>query len=252
MPEENLKDGKNQTNGEVDTGSEPLVLTDRDIAVFQLAHEQRFVCYNQISAGFWKERSEHAKACWHRVERLLNAGYLQKEYSPRKKLQVYFATEKAVAELKTRSLDAGIPAFKMRPYYDRNIGHDLNVTNIRLLFREFGLHQWTSERILWEREHLFHKPDGVLTLRGRKIAIEFENGLTKSHARYQATLDYYNDHEGYRLLFMIIKGDTRDWLVDLKYDARKIWFAGFNELMNEKEKTLFENKRARFELSRLL
>ena len=252
MAEENLKDGKDQTNEEVDTGTEPIVLTDRDIAVFKLTHEQRFICYNQIATGFWKERSEMAKTCWHRVERLEKAGYLHKEYSGRKKLHVYFATEKAVEELKTRSLDSGIPTFKMRPYYDRNIGHDLNVTNIRLLFREFGLHQWTSERILWEREHLFNKPDGVLTIRGRKIAIEYENGLTKSHARYQEMLEYYNDHEGYRLLFVIIKGDTRDWLIDLKYDARKIWFAGYKELMNERENTLFENKRARFELSRLL
>jgi len=252
LAEEDSKNGQVQTNEAVDAEGKPLVLTDRDIAVFKLMHEQRYVCYNQIATGFWKERSESAKACWHRVERLEKAGFLRKEYSGRKKLHIYFATQKAVEELKLRSLDSGIPTYEVRPYFDRNIAHDLNVTSIRILFRQLGLHQWTSERILWEREHLFNKPDGVLTLRGRKIAIEYENGLTKSHARYQAMLEYYNDHEGYQLLFVIIKGDTRDWLIDLKYDARKIWFAGYKELMNEKEKTIFENKRARFELSRLL
>ena len=40
----------------------PVVLTDRDLALFQLAHEQRFLCYNQIMDAFWKERSPDAKA----------------------------------------------------------------------------------------------------------------------------------------------------------------------------------------------
>ena len=241
---------KDQLNPNNDNG--PLVLTDRDIAVFKLAHEQRFVCYNQISTAFWKDRSEDAKACWHRVERLIDEGYLRKEYTGRKKLHLYFSTEKAVRELETRTLDSGIPIFEMKPHYERTIDHDLNVTNIRIVLRELGFHQWMSERIIWEREHLYNRPDGILTIRGRKVAIEFENGLTKSKKRYQEMLEFYSTHDGYRLLFLIIKGDTRDWLLELKYDARKIWMCGYKELMDQREKTLFENKRSTFELSRLL
>ena len=32
----------------------PVVLTERDLAVMQFAHEQRYLCYNQISDTFWK------------------------------------------------------------------------------------------------------------------------------------------------------------------------------------------------------
>jgi len=115
-----------------------------------------------------------------------------------------------------------------------------------------GLFQWTSERILMERDHLFRRPDAVLTIRGRKIAIEFENGITKGRARYRELFSYYDLSEDYRLLFVIIRGDTRDWLMDLDYDARKTWLVTYKDLMNEKEKALFENKRGAFELSRLL
>jgi hypothetical protein len=51
---------------------------------------------------------------------------------------------------------------------------------------------------------------------------------------------------------MIILGDIRDWLLDLKYDARKVWFADYEDLMNNKGKAKFENMRGEFELSRLL
>ena len=230
----------------------PVVLTERDIAVFHIAHEQRYLCYNQISGGFWKERSEDAKACWHRVEKLVNAGYLTKEYSGKMRMDVFFASEKAVEVLKKKSLDSGLPVMKPSRDFDRNIVHDLHVTNLRILFREMGLIQWKSERILWERDHLYHKPDGVLTIRGKKIAIEFENGITKGIKRYQALFEYYDDHEGYRLLFLIIRGDTREWLMGLDYDARKTWFVTYKDLVKQKEKALFENKRGAFELSRLL
>ena len=64
--------------------------------------------------------------------------------------------------------------------------------------------------------------------------------------------DYYDGHAGYKLLFVIIRKDIRDWLLDLKYDARKVWFANYEDLMAQKGKALFENMRATFELSRLL
>ena len=230
----------------------PVVLTERDIGVLQFAHEQRYLCYNQISDTFWKECSEDANACKHRVSKLVAAGFLSKKYSGRKKLDVYFSTEKAVEALKSRSLDSGMRALKFTRDFERYISHDLHVTNLRMLFRELGWREWTSERVLRERDHYYNRPDGVLTVRGQKIAIEFENRITKGKARYAELFDYYDKHAGYKLLFVIIRKDIREWLLDLKYDARRVWFANYEDLMEQKEKTLFENMRATFELSRLL
>ena len=249
---EEIESKENQVpEGAVETGS-PVVLTDRDLAVMQFAHEQRYLAYNQISDTFWKGCSEDANACKHRVAKLVTAGYLSKKYSGRKKVDVYFATEKAVEALKAKSLDFGIPALKFTRDFERYISHDLHVTDIRMLFRELGWREWTSERVLRERDHYYHRPDGVLTVRGQKIAIEFENRITKGKARYKEMFDYYDGHAGYKLLFVIIRKDIRDWLLDLKYDARKVWFANYEDLMAQKGKALFENMRATFELSRLL
>ncbi len=243
---------ENQASEVVVQDKGPVALTKRDVEIMQFAHEQRYLCYNQISDTFWKGCSEEANACKHRVSKLVSAGYLSKQYSGRKKLDLYFATEKAVEILKARSLDSGIPALKVTRDFERYVSHDLHVTDLRILFRSLGWHDWTSERVLRERDHLFHKPDGVLTVRGRKIAIEFENKITKGKARYQKLFEDYDNHEGYRLLFVIILGDIRDWLLDLKYDARKVWFADYEDLMNGKGKAHFENMRGEFELSRLL
>ena len=169
----------------------PVVLTERDLAVFQFIHEQRYVCYNQIKEGFWKERSPDAHACWHRVGKLVNAGYLRKEYSGKQGTDAYFASGAAVEVLKTKGMDGGLQVVEPTPYFDRNISHDLHVNNLRILFREMGLYQWTSERILFEREHAFQRPDAVLTIRGRKVALEFENGLTKGRERYRDLFGYF-------------------------------------------------------------
>lgn len=230
----------------------PIELTDRDIAVFKFVHEHRYLAYGQIREAFWKDRSELAKACYRRIERLINSGYLRKDYSGRKSLNIYFATEQSVAILKERNLDSDIRLYEPTPHFDCSIDHDLKVASVRILFRQFGLDTWISERVLRERDKLFRIPDGVLIIRGKKIAIEFENHLTKSMKRYQEVLNYYSDHNTYLLLLMIIDGDTKDWLVSgMKYNAKKIWMITYQDLMNDKGEALFENKRASFELSRL-
>jgi len=230
----------------------PIELTDRDVAVFKFVHEHRYLAYGQIREAFWKDRSEPAKACYRRIERLINSGYLKKGYSGRKNLNIYFATEKSLAILEERKLDSGVGLYETTPHFDRSIDHDLKVASVRILFRQFGLDSWTSERVLRDRDHLFRVPDGVLNLRGKRIAIEFENHLTKSMKRYQEVFSYYSDHKTYLLLLMIIDGDTKDWLLNgMRYNAKKIWMITYQELMNDKGEALFENKRASFKLNRL-
>ncbi|MFH0986396.1 MAG: hypothetical protein V1882_12850, partial [Candidatus Omnitrophota bacterium] len=96
---EDLGNGEDQAPAEVVDDKAPVVLTKRDMDVLQFAHEQRYLCYNQISDTFWKGCSEDAKACKHRVAKLVSAGYLSKQYSGRKKLDIYFASEKSVEVL---------------------------------------------------------------------------------------------------------------------------------------------------------
>lgn len=232
---------------------DPLELTKRDIAIFKLAHEHRFLAYSQIREGFWKERTVPAKTCYKRVERLIRSGFLEKGYSTRKSLDVYFATAKSLQILQDKGLDSGLQLYKPTEWFDRSIDHDLKVTNLRIIFRDLGLDSWTSERVARERHYLKKVPDGILNIGGKKIAIEFENiGLTKERSRYQAMLNYYKQHDNYMLLFLIIDADVKDWLVGMDYDVKRVWIATYREFTKKREDTVFENKVTSFALSEIL
>lgn len=229
-------------------------LTNRDIAIFKLAHEHRYLVHSQIREGFWKNRSTPAKTPHRRIQRLVNSGFLERGYSEMKNLNCYAITEKSLAILRARNLDSGLSLYKFTPRFDRSIDHDLKLLNLRIIFRQFGLDSWTCERITREREHQERIPDGILNVSGKRIAVEFENnGLTKEIARYQAMFTYYNRHEIYALLFLIIDGNLKDWIIRvLDYDVQRVWMVSYKEILKRKEKAVFENKAASFTLSDIL
>lgn len=233
---------------------EPLELTDRDIALFKLAHEHRFIVYSQIKEGFWKNVSLESKTCNKRIERLVKSGYLSSKRSERKDINAYFATSKSLKILRARGLDSGLELYQVSEYFDRNIDHDLKVLNLRILFRDLGLDSWIPERVVLEREKQRKTPDGVLTRNGMRVALEFENdGLTKDKGRYQGMLNYYRDHEVYDLLFLIVDGPIKDWLVfEMNYDSRRQWFTTYRELQQNRGNAYFENRSGHFLLNYIL
>lgn len=240
----------------LDEDASPLVLTNRDIELFRYAHEHRYLAYSQIREAFWKENSLDAKACYKRVEKLVNAGYLEKGYSGRLCLDVYFVTQKSYEILKERGTDSKLDLYEPTESFDRHIDHDLHVTNLRILFRDLGLDDWESERVLRYGNHRSGpRPDGIIHFGGdKRAAIEFENhNLSKSKKRYQGMMNYYWSHQLYPLLFVIIKGEIKDWLVTaLDYDIKQVWMTTYKELMNEREGAIFENKAASFKLKKIL
>jgi len=253
LSEENAQPGNFEEEDETKP-LDPLDLTARDIAIFKLAHEHRYIVYSQIREGFWKNRTVSAKTCYKRVERLVRSGFLDKGYSSRKSLDVYFVTAKSFKILQDRGLDSGLMLYEPTEWFDRSIDHDLKVLNLRILFRDLGLDSWTSERVARDRDHLKKVPDGILNIGGKRIAIEFENlGLTKQMVRYQAMLNYYRQHENYVLLFLIIDGDVKDWLVTvMDYDVKRVWITTYRELTQKKGDAVFENKAASFALCEIL
>ncbi len=231
--------------------SRPLVLTNRDIAVFKMIHEHRYSPYNQIQMAFWKDRSIPANSCYGRIERLVKEGYLEKGFSKRKGLHVYFLCESARKELESRDLESGLPLYRRTDDFDRYADHDLKVLTVRLLLAHLGLDQWRSERLLKERDFLNRVPDGVLRIKGHKIAIEMENFL-KSSVRYEELFAYYGENNDYALLFMVMDTGLKDWLLKMHYDVKRIWFTTYNDLLKMKGETLFENKSGSFLLNRFL
>lgn len=215
-------------------------------------HEQRFLVHNQIRHGFWFNASEEANTCQRRKVKLIRAGYIRQGKSVLKGMPVYFLTEKGFSELATRNLDSSLPLYEPSDDFDRFIRHDLNVTNIRIHFGKLGFKDWTSERILKEsvlpQGPLQRIPDGVITTKGFRVAVEYENGLTKGLTRYQEMFDDYAKDDRYFLLLVILGEGEANWFSEYRYDARIIWFLTTKELFTEHSKALIENKRASFQL----
>jgi len=253
-PEEDLQacDGADESP-DANRVIEKLELTHRDIALFKLAHEHRYIVYAQIREAFWKDRSIPANACYKRIERLVKSGFLEMWCSRRKNLNCYLITPKSYEVLREKDLDSGLRLYERTRDYDRFIDHDLKVMNLRLLFRQIGLDSWTSERAIRELRNAKKIPDGILTVRGKHIAIEFENGLEKPKKDYQEMLSYYEGHEDYDMLFVIVDGHIKDWIVTgLDYDIQRFWVAAYLDLIKHREKGIFENKVAIFTLGELV
>jgi len=229
-----------------------IVLNERDVEIFRLIHEHRYAAHSHIKMAFWTDNSEEANACYRRLEKLKRAEYLRKGYSRKKNLNLYLLTEKALDELRRRDLDGGMRLYTEGPYFDRYIDHDLKVTTVRVIFQLMGLTEWTSERCLKERGGLSRVPDGIVAVHDRKIAVEFENYITKGRKRYTDLFDFYKSSPEYHLVFMILDGDTKDWLIGLEYDAQQLWFVTYEDFIQKREETLLENKRASFILNRIL
>lgn len=231
---------------------EPLELTERDISVFQLIHEQRYLVYNQIQRAFWPERSLSAKACYKRVTRLEKAEYLGAIRSESEGVNVYFLMDKAYEEIRKRGLDHGLRPYRFTEKSEYYVSHDLKVATVRIVFHELGLKQWTSERLLKERDHLTRYPDGVLHLGRYKAAIEVEN-VPKEKGRYSDLFRHYAQADEYFLVFVVMCKGIRDWLITSSdYNPQQVWFTKYGEVVNKGGEAYFRNGRDGFALQRFL
>ena len=233
-----------------DDESLPLVLTPRDIAVFKMIHEHHYSPNNHIRDAFWKGRSVLSNSSYGRIERLVKMKYLKRDYSTRLSMVVYFLAERGLKELQSRGLDSGLELYEKTEDFDRFSDHDLNVLSLRILFAKLGLSDWRSERLL-VKDKLSKLPDGVLNVRGLKIAIEMDNSR-KDQTRYRDIFSYYGENTGYALAFMVMNTDLKNWLLAMKYDVKRVWFTNYNHLFKFREQALFENKSASFYLNRIL
>jgi hypothetical protein len=231
--------------------SQPLVLTKRDIGIFKMIHEHRYSANNQIRAAFWKGGSIKAHSSYRRIQRLVNMGYLERTYSERSSCVVYYLAESGYKELQSRGLDSGLALYEKTEDFDRYSEHDMKVLSVRILFAELGLDQWRSERLLKDKDNLARFPDGVLNVRGLKIAIELEN-TRKDKKRYPEIFGYYGENTDYALVFMVMVQGLKNWMLDMNYDAERVWFTHYDDLFKFREQTLFENRDASFNLSRII
>ena len=144
-------------------------------------------------------------------------------------------TKYGAGELKAFDRNRGLRELRDDSYL--NHIHDLEVTNIRILFHELGYTQWLSERTLSKFYGLRRIPDGMIFYQDKYIAIEYEASL-KAKRRYQRIfLDYELDRQVNKVLYVT---DTPEILQKVLKEAGtydKLYFVSLKDLQRDRMNT---------------
>jgi hypothetical protein len=110
-----LSDGEEDvTEEELNT---PIVLTDRDLGLMTLCHEERYLAYSHIKEGFWPDRSIESNGARRRIRRLTEEGYLRKEWIEPRTQTLYLLDERGHQALKERNLHQDLDLYRFTRFY---------------------------------------------------------------------------------------------------------------------------------------
>jgi len=225
-----------------------MKLMERDIEIMGWVLEQKFMTRKQIRKVFWKDLSDKSTEDYRRLNELRVSGYLKTSKRSFYKEALYLVTGKGVRQLKDFSRNRGLWELADADY--SNYKHDLAVTDMRIMFQEWGYKNWVSERILSRRDDLRRVPDGMIFNRERYTAVEYESSQ-KSKSRYREIFYQYElDGLVDQVLYLVDTPELVEKLVREASVCNKIHFVATDEVRKDQinsklitssgEKTLHE------------
>ncbi len=120
-----------------------------------------------------RDQIEKVAVINHRIlESLIQEDYIQSKKSYSDDLTIYFPTKKAREFLQAEGTNVFVNCLT-RPALKNEL-HDRRLTDIRITFEHMGYSHWQSERCLHQRGMNEVRPDAILSIERRKIAIELE------------------------------------------------------------------------------
>lgn len=181
------------------TKTKKIILQDRDHEVLRYILEQKFLSREQVTKWFYISYDVSKK----RLQELILFKYLKKEPVINNTKDHFLITGLGLRALAERGVNGIRPAssIDIRFYY-----HDRTVTDLRLLFENFGLAKdWKSEKVLRSELGALKVPDGVfLSPAGKKIAFELEL-VPKENSRYKKILAGYQNVDR---VFYVVRGEA--------------------------------------------
>ncbi len=219
-------------------------LTDRDILLFRLILEQKFLTKHHVMDHIFKGKTSYAEV---RLRKLKKFGYLK----PVKRLihepECYLLGATGVEAVKEHyaigtmgfSRKPGMLPFPQKEVEFASYDHDKKVTDIRFLFGELEFaRDWQSEKFLklgfkGERK----VPDGCFKHGSLRIAFELELS-EKSKRRYEKITSKYNTSDDYDFILYVC-GSTalRYKLIKLTQGSHKTFlFMLYDDLMKNRER----------------
>ncbi len=192
--------------------------------------EQGFLTEAQIRTVTGFQPTELAK--------LIEDGYLNARKSYFDDLTLYFPTRKAHQYLKEQNIKVYVQCLKRPPA--KNELHDRRLTDIRILFEQMGYPEWQSEKCLHQRGMSKVRPDAILSLGRRKVAIELEMS-GKGSKQYEKRFHFYADHPAIDgVLYIVATPEQRKRLHELARGYRKIYFVLLRNLTEYRQNAYVE------------
>jgi len=169
---------------------------------------------------------------------LIEQGYIKTRQSYFDDLMLYFPTREARKFLKNEGIKVYVEFLRRPPA--KNELHDRRLTDIRILLEQMGYPEWQSERCLHQRGMSAVRPDAILSLGRRKIAIELEMS-GKGEMKYEKRFCFYRDHPALdAVLYFVATPEQRKRLLEIAKEYRKIYFVLLRNLTEHRENAYVE------------
>ncbi len=193
--------------------------------------EQKFMTGEQIRKLFWKGQGKESTEEYRRLRELLEEGFLKKGMGSNCRYVLYLVTAKGVKLLKCYGKHQGLS--EVCDVGDSNYNHDIAVTDLRIMFYEWGYKEWVSERVLSKRNDLRYLPDGIIHHRGKNYAVEYEATL-KSRDRYREIFLHYLLEDQVDKVLYVTNSEEMIGKMSLQKIRDKICFTTIQDLQEHK------------------
>lgn len=225
-------------------------LTPKDVDLLQMAHEECYFAYRHIRMFYKPMTEEDGRACAKQVSQLLKAGYLERKHCEAQEVDYYLLGRRGLDTLKRRSRrDHWLALYRPPQNLDRSLAERLKAVTVRMILWELGFRNWTSERLLREHGHEIDPvPNGILEMKGRKIAIHVQSTITRSPKEYEDLFESHKRRGEYHEVWMILGESLQEWFETFRdtpastKEGTRIWFASYEEFVQKGPETVFKSQ----------
>ncbi len=208
-----------------------MKITTRDVEMMGWILEQKFMTVEQVKRIFWKEIESGSKEAYRRLLELQRAGYLKRSKRSIYRNVLYLVSARGLRQLKVFGRDRGLSEVFDVDY--ASYKHDVVVTDLRILFGEWGFKDWACERMLSLHKNLRRLPDGMIYHNGKQFAVEYES-TQKSKRRYgDIFLEYQMDKQIENVLYVVETTSLLEKLSVVASNYKKIRFVRFQDLARD-------------------
>ena len=202
----------------------------RDLELMRWILEQKFMTREQIRKEFWRDESKKSIEEYRTLNELESAKLLRRSTESFYRCILYLVTGRGVSLLRSFGKDQGLSELPEVSY--SNYKHDVAVTDLRILFDQWGYKDWVSERVLSKINDLRYLPDGMIHHRGRNIAIEYESTLKSTNRYRDIFLHYALERKVDTVLYIVASEKMIEKMSNQKF-RNKIHFVTLQNLQTQ-------------------